>query len=332
MKPIAIIVYVPSIPALIRQFFGLYYSVMMHPELKQNIDFLVGCERGMEHLFQRESCIVVHTLDLSRDDAYKFKLMGDSDYAYINSWSHFADENSLKKILEYQYALRIDVDTFVSPNLLNIGIGDDEVLTGTGGYIGGQETIDNLVRISKELNMNHRGIHNIGSTWFTAASTMVDLGLDALNCAQYLLQEEFSETGEWPIWYAPVTTMYAGEIALNHSGLEITIDSRIDSSSATTTNIGDIYTIHCWHTDDDFSKHKYMQGNYQDTSTPLNIESCRDYALFCMRLAETVDTGAVTQPNLRAYTPAQAIRTAAYLLRQAIPKLPREIKRKYFKR
>ena len=105
MKKIAAIVYVPNNPTLIQQFFGLYYSVMIHHELKESVDFIIGCEPGMEYLFNKDNCVVTHCIDLSQDDAYKFKLMNNEVYGYINSWSHFVDDYSIEKILEYPYAL-----------------------------------------------------------------------------------------------------------------------------------------------------------------------------------------------------------------------------------
>ena len=152
----------------------------------------------------------------------------------------------------------------------------------------------------------------------------------AVECAQNLLRQEFSEIGEWPRWYALVTLLYAGELALNQSGLTISIDERIDSRSTLKKKIDDVFTVHCWHVEEYFSKHQYARGEYADRETPLNIESIGDYALLCMRLAETVDLENPSATTPAVYTPAQAVRMAGSLLCQALPKLPAQIKRKYF--
>ena len=62
-----------------------------------------------------------------------------------------------------------------------------------------------------------------------------------------------------------------------------------------------------------------------------NIESSNDYAFFCTRLSEIMATEYATKSTQHVMTPAQAVRAAVYLLRQAIPKLPKEILRKYFR-
>ncbi len=326
-KRIAVIVYIPDKADLIQQFFGLYYSMMLHPTLRSSVDFIVGCEAGMQSLFEIDNCIVSHTCDLSRDSRYQFKYLDNKVYGYINSWSHFADQNSIDIIRQYQYALRIDVDTFLSPSLLDIELQPNEILTGCGGYIGGQETIDNILRVSQALQRQHRGIHNIGSTWFARTPDMLELGTSALACARYLLQHEFHEVGDWPRWYALVSTMYAGEIALNDSNLDISISDRFDAQSTSDRAVLDIYSIHCWHTEEYFSKHHYIAGDYQSRVTPLNIESCCDYAFFCSRLSEMHDRpSSLNRPTY--LTPAQGIRTAASLLKQSLPKLPAQIIRK----
>lgn len=158
---------------------------------------------------------------------------------------------------------------------------------------------------------------------------IVDIGKSALACAQHLLQHEFRDHGEWPRWYALVTTMYAGEIALNHSTLNINCSDKFDANSTSFRSLSDIYSIHSWHTDDYFSKHHYAAGEYRQRATPLNIERCCDYAFFCTRLSEISLNNKSHTPNPSYFTPAQAVRTALSLLRQAIPKLPAQIKRKY---
>jgi len=330
----ALIVYVPNQAGLIQQFFGLYYSVMIQPDLRQRIDFIIGCEPGMQALFDIDNCIVSHCIDLSQNQQYQFRYLENKIYGYINSWSHFTDQNSIDIICHYQYALRIDVDTFISPGLLSIELDQHSILTGVGGYIGGQETIDNILRISRALNMNHRGIHNIGSTWFARSETILELGQSALACAQHLLQDEFREQGEWPRWYAQVSTMYAGEIALNHSSLNIQCSNKFDAQSTSTQAISEVYSIHSWHTENYFSKHRFAAGDYQQRATPLNIEACCDFAFFCTRLSEIAVSGQVQQEQAGPYllTPAQGVRTALSLLRQSLPRIPAEIKRKYFSR
>jgi len=328
MKKIAIIVFVPSQPHLIRQFFGLYYSVMLHPQVVAKVDFLIGCSPDITHLFVRPNCRVTHTREISREPEFQFPKMDNGENGYINSWSHFIDETSLQAIAEYPYALRIDVDTFITPNILNIEIADDEILTGHGGYIGGQETIDNLLRVANTLGMKHRGEHGIGSTWYSRSSNIIDVCKAALSCAAHFFHKEFSERGEWPKWFAPVATMYAGELALNDSDFTITKTRKLDAHSTQEESINSVYTIHCWHTSDYFSKHQYMVGKYNDLPSPSTIDRCNDYAFFCARsgqlLEHAVQSGEVVEDDLR-FTPFQAIKVATNLLVSALSMKPADI-------
>jgi hypothetical protein len=296
MKKLAAIVFVPNGQKYIKQFYGLYYSAMMHPKLRASLDFIIGCEPSIADQLSLDNVVIAHTREISKEPEFQFKLMNNRHNPYINSWSHFIDEKSIAKILEYPYALRIDVDTFISPGILDIDIEDTEVITGIGGYIGGQITKDNLIRVSKLLDMKHRGIHNIGSTWYTRSQNMIDIGRVSVECAQYFLHHEFSEEGKWPEWYAPVTTLYAGEIALNHLEFRVSKCDKLDAPSTSDNPVSDVYSIHCWHTDKFFNKFRYADGEYDTLPTPERIESCKDYAFFCMRLAE-LQPGRSTSSN-----------------------------------
>jgi hypothetical protein len=298
---------------------------MLHPKLRANLEFIIGCEPSIADQLSLDNVVITHTREISKEPDFQYKLMNNKHNPFINSWSHFVDENSIAKILEYPYALRVDVDTFLSPAILDIKFEESEVFTGPGGYIGSQITIDNLIRVSKALDMRHRGIHNIGSTWYTRSENMIDIGRISIDCAQHFLHNEFSEEGEWPEWYAPVTTMYAGEIALNHLDFRVSICDKLDVSSTSDNSLSDVYSIHCWHTDEFFSKHRYANGEYDALPTPGRIEYCKDYAFFCMRMAE-LQPGRIANSDMPVYlTPIQGIRAAINLLIQAIPKTPKYI-------
>jgi hypothetical protein len=340
MKKIAIIVFIPNKDYLIQQFFSLYYSVMLHPVLRKKTDFIIGCSAEITGLFNLENCVVVHSNEISMEAKYKFPY-SDNEYGYINSWSHFIDQNSIDVILSYPYALRIDVDTFLSPNILNIDLADNEILVGKGGYIGGDETTSNLLRISETLDLNHRNLHNLGSTWLSQSNIMIEVGQAALECARYIINNEFIEDeGEWPRWYAGVSLLYAGELALNHSPYEITQTDKLDSESTNNKNIDDVFSIHAWHTDNFYSKYAFMNGEYQDRSHRYDMRRSQDYAflcahsgkLLCDSIQNSLVTTSITAENLAAdaivLTPLQALRISGNLLLQALPKAPMYIARR----
>ncbi len=283
MKNIAIIVFVPNQEHLIEQFFGLYYSVMLHPGLRNNADFIIGCSPEITHLFDLDNCVLTHTNEISKLDDFKFKNR-DNEYGYINSWSHFLDRKSVDVILEYPYALRIDVDTFLSPSILDVVLAEDEIMVGQGGYMGGQVTTDNLLRIAKSLGFKHRGLHNLGSTWFTHSHIMVSTGCAAIDCARYIMYNEFLDSiGSWPEWFAGVTSLYAGELVLNQSPYLITQTDKFDAPTTKSVSLNDVYSLHAWHTDKFYSKHAFMAGKYDDKVLSADAGQSDNFAFLCAR-------------------------------------------------
>ena len=104
MKKIAVIVFVPDNPDYIKQFYGLYYSAMLHPKLRANLEFIIGCEPSIADQLSLDNVVITHTREISKEPDFQFKLMNNKHNPFINSWSHFVDENSIAKILEYRYA------------------------------------------------------------------------------------------------------------------------------------------------------------------------------------------------------------------------------------
>ena len=325
MKKIAVLVYVPNKEVFIQQFFALYSSVMLNPRLKETLDFLIACEVGMEHLFERNNCRLVYLGDLSNEPQYRY-LYDDKPYVFINSWAHFTTEESINTILQYEYSLRIDVDTFIFPNLVGLEVDENTFFTGIGGYIGEEETKTNLKRIAIELDLQQRGLSNIGSTWFAHSMDVIEIGIKSLEIAGHLLRKEFKEEGEWPKWYAPVISLYAGELALNNSEFQIDICDRFDANSTSAISIKEVYTVHCWHTTSFFSKHKYVSGEYVDRLLGSNIDELPEYSFLMTRISELLYDGKpILKYGVQQYTPKQAMITGVYLIWKSLPHIPRTL-------
>ena len=93
--------------------------------------------------------------------------------------------------------------------------------------------------------------------------------------------------------------------------------------------MNEVYAIHCWHTDQYFSKFAYASGKYATRKVPASISSCKDYAYFCSKNAELLfdltTKGETLTGNARYMTSFQAIRAALALLRKALPYLPKDL-------
>ncbi|MGG3467660.1 hypothetical protein ABES02_09285 [Neobacillus pocheonensis] len=82
--------------------------------------------------------------------------------------------------------------------------------------------------------------------------------------------------------YKGVASMYGCEIAANHFVEQIKIDgARLDYGSASSESIDNHPHIHCWHTDNMFSKFQFTAGNYDHLSKDhLNVNTIKDYCLY----------------------------------------------------
>jgi len=99
--------------------------------------------------------------------------------------------------------------------------------------------------------------------------------------ARRLLTHEFAaDAGAWPGWYRGVATKYADEIAVNHCAPDAHRSDLLDASSTSSEPISDFPHIHCWHTEDKFSKHWFMAGRYtQDDAQGVDVGVIRDYCM-----------------------------------------------------
>ena len=59
-----------------------------------------------------------------------------------------------------------------------------------------------------------------------------------------------------------MATRYAGEIAVNHCAPDAQRSELLDAPSTSDEPITRYPHIHCWHTDQLFSKHAFMRGGY----------------------------------------------------------------------
>ncbi|PFH33724.1 hypothetical protein BESB_079400 [Besnoitia besnoiti] len=203
---------------------------------------------------------------------------------------------------QYDLALRSDNDAFLSPALVrtdntpwitgvNEETGEAEFafFTGWGGYNSETNRIV-LPEYARLLKLRHQRVHNVGSTWYGRPSDVVRAARLSVKVGDFLMNADpvfVRLDGEWPTWYRGVLLLYAAEIAVNHL-----IDRRrlfvrkdlLDTSAAEkikwTESPG--LHIHCWHTPDFFSKHRFGDGGYDEKallgSPDFDFEDVRWYA------------------------------------------------------
>ncbi|MFW5981019.1 MAG: DUF7164 domain-containing protein [bacterium] len=266
----AVVVFVEDKRPLKLQFKALYqsYKYINSPDT----DILVfATEEAMQWV--PDDCIKV-----------RYDILGEPEefinYRFINSISCLV--GSQADILEeYDFILRTDADTFLTPAWNEFY--PEKYTVGQGGYCNNDEVRQNIKRVADYFGLRHQGIHNTGSTHYGKASLVREVSRLALSIAEYLLTDEFKENeGAWPGWFAGVITMYSCEIAVNHLVNKFTIDGRkLDYGSAAEDSIVTHPHIHCWHTNSLFSKFQFEAGNYDHLSTEdLNINKVKNYCLY----------------------------------------------------
>lgn len=208
------------------------------------------------------------------------------NYKYINSIACLIGQEWL---LEYDYLLRTDVDTLLTPKWNTTY--PNYFTAGAGFYNNDTNIKQQLKKVMARLKLPQRKdyTYNIGSTWYGASRQVFDAAVLASSVTKELLTVEFKDfTGAWPGFYREVCSMYAGEIAVNYLVEKFTIDpANFDFESTSSDAVHQHTHIHCWHTTKPFSKHAFFDGKYKDTDVKkLDKNIIHQYCLFCALTAE----------------------------------------------
>ena len=202
------------------------------------------------------------------------------NYRFINSISCLVGDQA-NFLDNYNLILRTDVDTFLTPAWNSFY--PQLYTVGQGRYANSNQVKNNIKRIANHFDLSHQEIHNLGATHYGNAQLVRAVARLALSLSEYLLTTEFKENeGSWPGWYKGVTTMYSCEIAVNHLVPEFKIDqTKLDYDSTATDSITTHPHIHCWHTNNMFSKFQFLAGNYDHLSiNNLDINQVNNYCLY----------------------------------------------------
>jgi len=253
-------------------FKGLYNS-FVYSKTNETTDLIVFTPLEKESI--PSDCIYVRTDSISKGGLF-------NNYGYINS-IYCLTTPQAEFLYQYDLLLRTDVDTFVTP------LFKDYVpyiyTTGHGGYNNDKNIKNNLSTIAKTLGLREKKRYNIGSTHYGYGPLVVDVAKIQYNVCEHIFKDWFKDgEGAWAGWYKGVTTMYAGELAVNHLVDEIEITHRFDyySDSILPIEHNGTLHIHSWHTENDYSKHKLLCGHYNniDKNEIEHLDLIKYYCLF----------------------------------------------------
>ncbi|HEY8954763.1 DUF7164 domain-containing protein [Chitinophaga sp.] len=204
-----------------------------------------------------------------------------SNYAYINSIACMIGQDWL---LEYKYLLKTDVDTLFTPKWNNIKL--NGFVCGGGGYIDSEATGKKIRETADyfRLAIRENYLSNIGSTWLGPSADVLKVAELSTYLTGHILNFKFrNEEGAWPGYYKGVSSMYASEIAINHLVEHCVIDElNFDFPSDSAEPVNTHAHLHCWHTDEKFSKFEFTKGKYEGIKIEnLDISRIDDYCLYC---------------------------------------------------
>ena len=278
-KDSVIVVYIPDKGNFLEQFYGLYYSVVHKTALYEKFDFLVCGPPAIEPFVPRQHCRFVPLPEISLYNHFRYEYSGNP-YGYADSFAPFINSECLDVLLDYQYCLRLDVDTFLCKGILDIAIGSNQIYTGCAAYAS-ETARKKLPEIMSRLGLKDQNIANIGSTWLGTTENMIRQGARTLDYVSYFLKNEFPQEGKWPQWYAGVILLYAGHVAINSSGLDIIKTDKFDYYSTSDQKAREYYSLHCWHTDKFFSKFAFGANKYKDRKPKSKSLRCDEYSFDC---------------------------------------------------
>ncbi|EPT25859.1 hypothetical protein TGME49_314020 [Toxoplasma gondii ME49] len=141
--------------------------------------------------------------------------------------------------------------------------------TGRGGYFN-QKNRKILPEYASLLGLRFQNLGLVGSTWYGRPADIVAAARYTVKIGEFLMKVDpvFQRgAGEWPAWYRGVLLLYSAELAVNHLVDREDVFIRSDLLDTESTAGVDWRTspalhVHCWHTQQFFSKFAFFSGEY----------------------------------------------------------------------
>ncbi|VXC97482.1 conserved hypothetical protein [Burkholderia sp. 8Y] len=253
---LGILVYIDNSEQMLEEFGWLYKSLIYSGVLETG-GIIAVCHPGIEERLPADSRIeIISSVPYAERDAQW------NGYGYINSVANLAEPAVNEACSRFEYILKTDCDTFVTPALRHFR--PSGLCTGFGAYAYDASVRARLSDISARWGYPHTGLHNVGASLLGPSEYLRNYLTAQTDACNRLLDEEFREfQGEWPGWCKQVLTMYAGELALRSTYPQACSLGLLDHFSFADRKLGsDVLHIHAWHTDTYWSKHRYRNGEY----------------------------------------------------------------------
>lgn len=292
----ALVCFVGDKPYLIQQAFALRQSWLAVASPDTDL-VMMGPEKVLAH-FPGD---VVKIAQRSVEDDPEWH-----GYRYIDSVACFNGRGA-DQLDRYGHILRTDVDTFITPAWNDFH--PREFAYGHGGYSNDDDVRRRIRDIATEWGFVHRGKTNVNSTWYGPTALIRRACAMTEMLTKHILTHCFTAgRGQWPGWYREVALLYAGEIAVNHCAPDAQGTALLDGSNTGRNPTLSFAHIHCWHTEEKFSKHAFTDGRYTvDDLRGLDLSVASDYCL-AMAFRSLGDIEGAARPIIRAVLENEAVR------------------------
>ena len=154
----AIVVYLDDHDRIETEFSWLYKTWILHG-LDRDIDLVVyhhpGAASRVERFRDRDQFVAVPMSPRGRA----------LEYPYLNSVHPFLEPFD-EPLRNYEWILKTDCDVFLTHNLNRFR--PDQLLVGEGGYCSADDSNhrDCMARACQHHGFSHRGLVNVGASWF----------------------------------------------------------------------------------------------------------------------------------------------------------------------
>ena len=284
----AIVCFVDDKPHLVQQALALRHS-WLHVRSPDTDLVMMGPGQALARL--PDDVVKIRQRAVDEDAAWH-------GYPYVNSIACLNGDGA-EQLDRYTHLLRTDVDTFITPAWNDFR--PDCFTCGDGGYSNDDDVRRRIREIASRYGLVHRGLTNVGSTWYGPTEVVRRAGAFAEMLTKHILAHYFAtDEGRWPGWYRGVALLYAGEVAVNHCAPDAQKSTLLDAGSTSQEPVSRYVHLHCWHTDDKFSKHAFMCGRYTAAdASDLDLDVVRDYCM-AMSFRSLGDLAAPAAPRIRS--------------------------------
>jgi hypothetical protein len=252
----AIAVYVDDNKKMLIEFSWLW-KTWKYNQLDKDFDLIVYHNPSLTNELDEFTDIIKIPMPVMRmGNKYKFL---NSHYFCLDEWS--------EPLRKYEYLMKTDCDVFLTHNLK--GYTPSKVLVGLGGYYDSTDElkVNVIKKLCKENGFDYQNLSNTGATFYGKTKTILSIVKNQAVLTENILIDYFkSDYCPYSGFHRGISSMIAGEVVVN--GLlsrQTAILYALDSKCWKTTEIGsDVLHIHAWHSYDEWSKHDFFEGKYND--------------------------------------------------------------------